>query len=115
MTGGLVIVLGRTGRNFGAGMTGGFAYILDESRTFVDRYNHELVEIARISTEQMEQYRAHLRGHLADYIQATESIWGQAIMNDFESYIGLFWLVTPKASMLPDPFAPASVPNTDTH
>ena len=115
MTGGLVIVLGKTGRNFGAGMTGGFAYILDESRTFVDRYNHELVEIARISTEQMEQYRAHLRGHLADYIQATESIWGQAIMNDFESYIGLFWLVTPKASMLPDPFAPASVPNTDTH
>ena len=61
MTGGLVCVLGETGVNFGAGMTGGFAYVLDEDRTFVDKYNHELVEIHRISTEVMEAYRRHLR------------------------------------------------------
>ena len=45
MTGGIVVVLGRTGLNFGAGMTGGFAYVLDIERDFVDRYNHELIDI----------------------------------------------------------------------
>ena len=102
MTGGLVIVLGNTGRNFGAGMTGGFAYVLDQSRSFVDRYNHELVEIARISTEQMEQYRAHLRGHLEEYVTATGSAWGQTILDDFETFVGRFWLVKPKAASLSD-------------
>jgi glutamate synthase (NADPH) large chain len=105
MTGGLVIVLGETGRNFGAGMTGGFAYVLDQSRAFVDRYNHELVEIARISTEQMEQYRAHLRGHLEEYVEATKSAWGQTLLDDFETYVGRFWLVKPKAASLSDLFA----------
>ena len=94
MTGGLVIVLGNTGRNFGAGMTGGFAYVLDELRTFVDRYNHELVEITRISTEHMEQYRAHLRSQILDYAEATNSQWGQTIFADFESYISHFWLLS---------------------
>ncbi|NBS11892.1 MAG: hypothetical protein EBS77_04375, partial [Gammaproteobacteria bacterium] len=100
MTGGLVVVLGETGRNFGAGMTGGFAYVLDLSRTFVDRYNHELVEITRIATEHTEQYRAHLRGHLERYVAATESAWGRAILDDYESYVGRFWLVKPKAANL---------------
>ena len=45
MTGGVVCVLGRTGVNFGAGFTGGFAYVLDMERDFVDRYNHELIDI----------------------------------------------------------------------
>jgi glutamate synthase domain-containing protein 3 len=46
--------LGKTGYNFGSGMTGGFAYVLDQDNTFVDRVNHELVEIQRISGEAME-------------------------------------------------------------
>jgi glutamate synthase (NADPH/NADH) large chain len=45
MTGGVVVVLGRTGLNFGAGFTGGLAYVLDLERDFVDRYNHELIDI----------------------------------------------------------------------
>lgn len=100
MTGGLVIVLGETGRNFGAGMTGGFAYVLDRSRTFVDRYNHELVEITRIATEHTEQYRAHLRHHLEQYVAATDSTWGRTLLEDYESYVGRFWLVKPKAANL---------------
>nr|MDJ0790129.1 glutamate synthase large subunit [Myxococcota bacterium] len=44
MTDGIVVVLGQTGVNFGAGMTGGFAYVLDMERDFVDRYNHELID-----------------------------------------------------------------------
>ena len=62
MTGGVVAVLGACGLNFGAGMTGGFAYVLDLQRTFVDCYNHELVDIVRISPEGMENYMQHLRG-----------------------------------------------------
>jgi glutamate synthase (NADPH) large chain len=54
MTGGIVCVLGKTGYNFGSGMTGGFAYVLDEDNTFVDKVNHELVEIQRISGDSME-------------------------------------------------------------
>ena len=47
MTGGCITVLGKTGYNFGAGMTGGFAYVLDLDGTFHDRFNSELIEIAR--------------------------------------------------------------------
>ena len=61
MTGGVVAVLGKVGLNFGAGMTGGFAYVLDLERDFVDCYNHELVDIVRISPEGMEHYMQHLR------------------------------------------------------
>jgi glutamate synthase (NADPH/NADH) large chain len=100
MTGGAVVVLGRTGVNFGAGMTGGFAYVLDLDRGFVDRYNHELIDINRITPESMEANLQHLRGLIANHIAATGSEWGQEILDDFRSYIGKFWLVKPKAADL---------------
>jgi glutamate synthase (NADPH/NADH) large chain len=100
MTGGLVTVLGPTGYNFGAGMTGGFAYVLDQDRSFVDKYNHELVEIHRIHTEQMEQYKNHLRSVIIEFTRETGSAWGQEIVENFIDYIGLFWLVKPKAASL---------------
>ena len=100
MTGGMVTVLGPTGYNFGAGMTGGFAYVLDKDRSFVDRYNHELVEIHRIHTEQMEQYKNHLRSVIIEFTRETGSAWGQEIIENFIDYIGLFWLVKPKAASL---------------
>jgi glutamate synthase (NADPH/NADH) large chain len=98
MTGGVVTVLGDTGVNFGAGMTGGFAYVLDERNRFVDRYNHELVEIQRINTEVLEAHRVHLRGIIQEFVQETGSAWGAAILADFDAYIGKFWLVKPKAA-----------------
>tara|TARA_R110001592_G_scaffold86031_5_gene254081 strand:+ start:4179 stop:8630 length:4452 start_codon:yes stop_codon:yes gene_type:complete len=100
MTGGLITVLGQTGYNFGAGMTGGFAYVLDQSNSFVDKYNHELVEIQRVSTEQMEPYRNHLRGVIQEHVAETSSDWGQEILDDFDDYVGRFWLVKPKAASL---------------
>lgn len=100
MTGGLVTVLGNTGYNFGAGMTGGFAYVLDLDRTFVDKYNHELVEIQRVGTELTEEYRSHLRGVIEEYVRETNSEWGREILEDFYDYIGKFWLVKPKAASL---------------
>ncbi len=100
MTGGVVTVLGKTGVNFGAGMTGGFAYVLDEDNTFVDKYNHELVEIERVNTEKLEAHRNHLRSIIEEYVAETTSDWGQTLLNRFDDYIGKFWLVKPKASNL---------------
>ncbi|MDX1634948.1 MAG: glutamate synthase large subunit [Marinobacter sp.] len=100
MTGGLVTVLGSTGHNFGAGMTGGFAYVLDQNNTFVDKYNHELVEIQRISSEDMEPYRNHLRGVIREQVSETGSEWAGHILDNFDDYVGRFWLVKPKAASL---------------
>ena len=52
-------------------MTGGFAYVLDEDRSFVDRYNHELVDITRVGSESMEEHAQYLRLQLQDYVKAT--------------------------------------------
>ncbi|NQY01738.1 MAG: glutamate synthase large subunit [Halieaceae bacterium] len=98
MTGGTVTVLGPTGVNFGAGMTGGFAYVLDQDRGFIDRYNSELVEIHRVSAEYMEAYRSHLRGNIREFVEETGSQWGAYLLENFEDYIGKFWLVKPKAA-----------------
>lgn len=100
MTGGVVTVLGDTGVNFGAGMTGGFAYVLDQDNTFVDKYNNELIEIHRINREALEAHRNHLRGIIEEFVAETNSAWGQELLNNFEDYIGKFWLVKPKAASL---------------
>jgi glutamate synthase (NADPH/NADH) large chain len=100
MTGGVVCVLGTTGVNFGAGFTGGFAYVLDMERDFVDRYNHELIDIHRVSPEGMGTHVQHLRGLIEQHVEATGSEWGSQLLNDFRSYIGRFWVVKPKASAI---------------
>lgn len=100
MTNGLVVVLGPTGINFGAGMTGGFSYVLDLNNTFVDCYNHELVDIHRIGTESMEDHVSYLRDVIKEFADETNSVWGRTILNDYESFIERFWLVKPKAAAL---------------
>ncbi len=82
------------------GMTGGFAYVLDLENNFVDKYNHELVEIHRIHTEQMEAYKNHLRSVIIEFVRETGSAWGREILEDFDGYISKFWLVKPKAADL---------------
>lgn len=100
MTGGVVTVLGETGLNFGAGMTGGFAYVLDLNRHFVDKYNHELVDITRVNTERLEAHRNHLRGVIREFVDETQSAWGQELIDNFDRYVGYFWLVKPKAASI---------------
>jgi len=100
MTGGVVCVLGRTGVNFGAGFTGGFAYVLDLERDFVDRYNHELIDISRIHAESMQSHLQHLEGLLGQHLAETGSAWAEEIVNDLRSYIGKFWVVKPKAASI---------------
>ena len=98
MTGGVVTVLGETGINFGAGMTGGFAFVLDESRSFVDRYNHELIEIHRVHTESMAAHRHYLQGLIEKFVAETGSVRGQQMLDNFADYVHNFWLVVPKAA-----------------
>jgi len=100
MTGGFVCVLGKTGYNFGSGMTGGFAYVLDQDNTFVDKVNHELVEIQRISGEAMEAYRNHLQHVLDEYVEETNSEWGRNLSENLDDYLRRFWMVKPKAASL---------------
>ncbi len=64
MTGGLVVVLGRTGRNFAAGMSGGIAFVLDEDGTFSSRCNLAMVEVGALTgDEEREALRAMLQAH----------------------------------------------------
>jgi glutamate synthase (NADPH/NADH) large chain len=100
MTGGVVTVLGPTGYNFGAGMTGGFAYVLDMSREFVDRYNMELVDIQRITSESTESHRGFLKNLIREHVSETGSVWGQELIDNFSDYASRFWLVKPKAASL---------------
>jgi glutamate synthase (NADPH/NADH) large chain len=100
MTDGVVAILGKTGLNFGAGMTGGFAYVLDIERDFVDLYNHELIDIHRISSEHMEAHQHHLRALLRTHVEQTGSAWGDAILDDYRSFLPKFWLIKPKAADL---------------
>jgi len=100
MTGGVITVLGKTGLNFGAGMTGGFAFVFDEDNGFVDRYNHELVDVHRVNTEAMEAHRVYLRSLIEDFVRHTGSSWGQHILENFENMVGKFWLVKPVAADL---------------
>ena len=100
MTGGCVITLGETGVNFGAGMTGGLAFVFDQNNVFVDRYNHELIDIHRLHSESMERHRNYLFSIIEDYVAETNSMLGQEMIDDYYSLVSRFWLVKPKATDL---------------
>jgi glutamate synthase (NADPH/NADH) large chain len=96
MTGGIVVILGKTGINFGAGMTGGLAFIYDKEHTFIDKMNQELIEAVRIDTDDAERERIYLKKMLQDYINETKSEKAAEILEDFRGEIRNFWLVKPK-------------------
>ena len=100
MTGGVVVVLGDTGLNFGAGMTGGLAYVLDSDDSFAERYNTELVELLRIDSPEMSEVALHLKGLIEDHVRETGSVWAHQILDRFEQTLKSFWLVKPKAATL---------------
>jgi glutamate synthase domain-containing protein 3 len=65
MTGGRVVVLGRTGRNFAAGMSGGIAYVYDVDRRFEGRCNAELVDLEELTEDDAAEVRALISEHIA--------------------------------------------------
>ncbi|MEG1690008.1 MAG: glutamate synthase large subunit, partial [Hafnia sp.] len=96
MTGGIVCVIGRTGINFGAGMTGGFAYVLDEDGEFRKRVNPELVEV--LSMDQLAIHEEHLRGLITEHVQLTGSSRGEEILAHWPEWAPKFALIKPKSS-----------------
>ncbi|HTL89097.1 MAG TPA: glutamate synthase large subunit, partial [Leptolyngbya sp.] len=92
MTGGVVVVLGRAGRNVGAGMTGGLAYFLDEDDSFQAKVNGEIVKVQRVTAPAGEQ---QLRELLESHVEHTDSPKAKAILAHWSEYLPKFWQVVP--------------------
>ena len=93
MTGGLVVVLGPTGRNFGAGMTSGVAYVLDEDGGFASRYNPQLVAIERVTAPHDAQ---ELQALIYQHGEKTNSPCAWQVLARWRHYIQHFWKVAPR-------------------
>jgi glutamate synthase (NADPH/NADH) large chain len=92
MTGGRVVVLGRTGRNFGAGMSGGIAYVHDPNRVFPNLVNHEMVDLDPLEDEDREFLRGIIRRHYDE----TGSAVAQRILDRWRREVEHFAKVMPK-------------------
>ncbi|MBD2328977.1 glutamate synthase large subunit [Alkalinema sp. FACHB-956] len=92
MTGGTIVVLGKVGRNVGAGMTGGLAYFLDEDGSFQAKVNPEIVSVQRVMSPAGE---AQLKGLIQAHADRTGSPKAQAILANWSAYLPQFWQVVP--------------------
>jgi glutamate synthase (ferredoxin) len=92
MTGGVVAVLGGTGRNFGAGMSGGIAFVLDEHSDLAQRYNKEMILLEDVVEETDRQL---LHSLITRHTQYTSSTVGQRILNDWNQYVSKFVKIIP--------------------
>lgn len=95
MTGGMVVVLGETGRNFGAGMSSGVAYVLDREHVFSRRYNPDLVELERINDSR--EYEA-LYDMIQTHARKTHSQYATRLLENWEYLRDLFWRVQPRGT-----------------
>ncbi|AOZ92323.1 glutamate synthase large subunit [Paenibacillus crassostreae] len=93
MTGGRVVVLGGTGRNFGAGMSGGIAYVYDPEVTFIERCNLEMVLLERVEDT---KEAADLRGMIMKHVSSTDSTIGQWVLDHWTECLSKFVRVIPK-------------------
>ncbi|MEG6588052.1 glutamate synthase large subunit [Paenibacillus barengoltzii] len=93
MTGGRVVILGETGRNFAAGMSGGIAYVLDESGDFASRCNLEMVLLESVEDPaEIDQLRTLISRH----ILYTDSAVGRRVLDRWNEYLPKFVRVIPK-------------------
>jgi glutamate synthase (NADPH/NADH) large chain len=103
MTGGIVVCLGETGRNFAAGMSGGFAYVLDEQSKFFTLCNTEMVELTHLSTDGegadvdnlLEADETRLKTIIAKHLIYTDSKRAKMILDNWDEYLGKFVKVMP--------------------
>ena len=102
MTGGTIIVLGDTGLNFGAGMSGGMAFVVDDAADFVSKTNKEMVELTRITSVETEPYRVFLRAQIERHLALTGSARARALLADFDATLSRVWLVKPKRISIED-------------
>jgi glutamate synthase (NADPH/NADH) large chain len=92
MTGGRAVVLGPTGRNFAAGMSGGIAFVYDDDDKFVQRLNFEFVDLERLDEEDVEWLRDTIRKHFAE----TDSPVAETILKGWHTEVRKFRKVMPK-------------------
>lgn len=92
MTGGRVVILGETGNNFAAGMSGGIAYVLDENNKFVSKVNKEMVLIENLSSDDI----GFLKGIITEHYNLTNSEKAKNILNNFDLYLSKFKKIIPK-------------------
>ncbi len=109
MTGGRAVILGDIGDNFGAGMTGGMAYIYDASGEAHVRINTESVRVVPV---RVGHWQAELRALIEQHVQETDSLWGTQILAQWDAHLPNFLQVVPKEmiSRLP---APVEAENPD--
>ena len=92
MTGGRVVILGHTGKNFAAGMSGGIAYVLDEESELYTKVNKNMVSIEKITSK----YDVlELKGMIQDHVNYTDSEKGKLILENFEAYLPKFKKIIP--------------------
>ncbi len=96
MTGGVAVILGKTGRNFGAGMSGGIAYVLDEEKQFEKRYNPGMVGLELVEHDIDEQL---LKCMIERHAQVTCSPLAKNLLSDWENVLTKFWKVAPHPSV----------------
>nr|WCH56079.1 glutamate synthase [Calliblepharis sp.] len=92
MTGGLIVVLGPSGRNIGAGMTGGLSYFLDENNDVISKINHEIITPQKIITQEAEE---HLKNVIELYEIKTKSNKAKNILDNWDYYLNMFWQIVP--------------------
>jgi len=103
MTSGTVVVLGRTGANFAAGMTGGKAFVLDINDNFERRCNPAQVTVSRLDTLEDSADKALLKSLIEAHVRYTGSEWGQRILDNFEHFMFKFRVVDPKLENIEKP------------
>ncbi|MEA5625548.1 glutamate synthase large subunit [Nostoc sp. UHCC 0251] len=92
MTGGVIVVLGKVGRNVAAGMTGGLAYFLDEDDLFRELVNPEIVKIQRVITEAGAKQLQEL---IKTHAERTGSLKANKILQDWQEFLPKFWQLVP--------------------
>ena len=97
MTGGLVIVIGPVGENFGAGMSAGNAIILDLQEDLSKKLNED-VEMVDLFDATDNTLESQLEELLTEHVKITNSPWGTKILNNLASYLDSFKVVIPRSS-----------------
>jgi glutamate synthase (NADH) len=93
MTGGTVVILGKTGRNFAAGMSGGIAYVYDVNGKFSSHCNHELVDLYHVEEE---DDIITLKMMIEQHRRNTGSVLAKNILSDFDNHLPKFVKVFPR-------------------
>ena len=92
MTGGRVVVIGKVGKNFAAGMSGGVAYVLDENNDLYTKVNKQMVSVEKLGNKYDVQ---ELKDMIAEHTAYTNSAKGKEILNHFEEYLPKFKKIIP--------------------